>query len=725
MAATLPRGAQLDIADIASEIASDPTATSNLAATFLELAGGTMTGDLTVEGTIVGDKDNATSLRVRGLQHVSEGVAKVQSYSGIFTNAAYSGTGTLNTRVIHGANLEMDLEIQGPHQVRLAAVDDTQSDGQIFATSRTDFVFNMRADAEVASPRQLIVDRVDKGSTGAANTSDVEISVSAGTLNVASEACFEEDILFKQDLEVDGQLNLAAGTAMDPALFFVGDTDTGFWWSGADAIDIATGGFNRFRVESDGTLSAQTASYEALVTSDQDMTNKKYVDDGLTAHTGDATIHFTEASISHLNIADNGANSHADIDTHIADGGIHRELDDGLTTATNLWSASKIDSELDAKVDVIGDTMTGDLTMEADLIMDNASVTQVFLANGTLVDPALTFQSDTNTGLWWAGADIIELITGGLARFRVAANGLLTATTASYESLVFGNADALPNLAYIDANYLNLGGGTLTGALEVSAGGIDVSGGNLDVTAADLNVTVGDVTVTAGDLEVTAGIIRAPLGSVAAPSYTFVGDTNTGIYSTLNNVLDITTGGTRRVAVDSTGVEVFTGDLTVSAGNVNSFTTFRGGEGTAGAPTFGFTVGGTSGMWQNNTDEVDIATAGVNRFTVGSDGTLEVKTGSYESLVTDDDDIPNKKYVDDADAAVAAASVPIVAPSIALLPATPKGALGPLGPGSAVHPPGSFAFVVDDAAGPTPFTMAVVDPSPGWVRVDLPGVYIA
>ncbi len=41
------------------------------------------------------------------------------------------------------------------------------------------------------------------------------------------------------------------------------------------------------------------------------------------AHAADATIHFTEASISHLSIGDIGVNSHAAIDTHIADATIH------------------------------------------------------------------------------------------------------------------------------------------------------------------------------------------------------------------------------------------------------------------------------------------------------------------------------------------------------------------------------------------------------------------
>ena len=40
-------------------------------------------------------------------------------------------------------------------------------------------------------------------------------------------------------------------------------------------------------------------------------------------HIADATIHFTEGSISHLNIQDIGTNTHAQIDSHIADATIH------------------------------------------------------------------------------------------------------------------------------------------------------------------------------------------------------------------------------------------------------------------------------------------------------------------------------------------------------------------------------------------------------------------
>lgn len=166
-------------------------------------------------GQIISFRDNATGMRVKGPQSPNEGVLDVQSYSGIFYNVAYAGTGTLETRVIHGANVEMDMELQSPHQLRLVAVDDSQADGKVYVASKTNMVFNMRADAEVASPAQLVIDRVNKGTTGAANTSDVEVSVSSGNLVLASVPVLPTYL-------TTGLPPVVAG-----GMIFVSDADTG------------------------------------------------------------------------------------------------------------------------------------------------------------------------------------------------------------------------------------------------------------------------------------------------------------------------------------------------------------------------------------------------------------------------------------------------------------------------------------------------------------------
>ncbi len=76
------------------------------------------------------------------------------------------------------------------------------------------------------------------------------------------------------------------GTANTPSFSFSSDTDTGFYRSGANELSFTTGGTQRFRVESGGVLRSLNASYESLVIDDDDIPNKKYVDDLAGSPTG-------------------------------------------------------------------------------------------------------------------------------------------------------------------------------------------------------------------------------------------------------------------------------------------------------------------------------------------------------------------------------------------------------------------------------------------------------
>lgn len=52
--------------------------------------------------------------------------------------------------------------------------------------------------------------------------------------------------------------------------------------------------------------------------------------------------------LAHSDLSEIGSNTHAQIDTHIGTANIHRELNDNLTSTTNLWSASKINDLISA-----------------------------------------------------------------------------------------------------------------------------------------------------------------------------------------------------------------------------------------------------------------------------------------------------------------------------------------------------------------------------------------
>jgi hypothetical protein len=77
-------------------------------------------------------------------------------------------------------------------------------------------------------------------------------------------------------------------------------------------------------------------------------------------------------------------------------------------------------------------------------------------------------------------------------------------------------------------------------------------------------VTVGTLASTNLGLLASAGTLTAALGSASTPSITFTGDLNTGIYSPGADQAAISTGGTERARIASTG-ELLVGTTTTTA----------------------------------------------------------------------------------------------------------------------------------------------------------------
>jgi hypothetical protein len=75
-------------------------------------------------------------------------------------------------------------------------------------------------------------------------------------------------------------------------------------------------------------------------------------------------------------------------------------------------------------------------------------------------------------------------------------------------------------------------------------------------SGATVKVSIADV--TAGRA-VSASSVSAGLGAVGTPSYTFAGDSNTGVWSPAADTVAVSTNGARRIQVNNTGVLVGSG----------------------------------------------------------------------------------------------------------------------------------------------------------------------
>lgn len=145
--------------------------------------------------------------------------------------------------------------------------------------------------------------------------------------------------------------------------------------------------------------------------------------------------------------------------------------------------------------------------------------------------PAIIPTGDTDTGIWSSGANSWSVSTAGVERFRIGVSnsgyinlhGNFTATTSGFT--INGLATNVPTMGIRLAN-------------SQSADMLTVLN-NAGTEIAEINVN---------------GYHRFPLGAVTTPTYSFYGDTNTGIYSSGADTLNLTTGGTERLRLLSGGV---------------------------------------------------------------------------------------------------------------------------------------------------------------------------
>ena len=159
------------------------------------------------------------------------------------------------------------------------------------------------------------------------------------------------------------------------------------------------------------------------------------------------------------------------------------------------------------------------LTLDQLVVDDIILGTSLSLPDGSAAVPSLTFTNDTDSGVYLAGPNQVGLSLGGSVK-------LLTSSTAVRPSvplvLPVGTA-LLPPLTF-DAD-LNTGIYSATG----------------DTIQFSTNGTLRS-SISTTDITNTLPILQAD-GSNTAPSFSFSGDTNTGLYRVSSDVLGVTCGG--------------------------------------------------------------------------------------------------------------------------------------------------------------------------------------
>ena len=100
-------------------------------------------------------------------------------------------------------------------------------------------------------------------------------------------------------------------------------------------------------------------------------------------------------------------------------------------------------------------------------------------------------------------------------------------------------------------------------------------------------------------------ILNVSDGSQTAPSYSFTNDNNTGMYSSNDDNIDFSTGGTRRLNISGTGL--------------------RGMLGTEAWPSYSFMDEPNTGMYISSPEELAFTTGGTTRLSILSSGNINIR----------------------------------------------------------------------------------------------------
>jgi len=334
----------------------------------------------------------------------------------------------------------------------------------------------------------------------------------------------------------------------------------------------------------------------------------------------------TEIQIAATTIDMNGI---LDVSGNLLVGGNLTVAGDATVTGTTTFNGGTI---------TLGDAVTDNVVFGADV---NSSI----IPNGV----AGSFDLGSSGQEWrdifingTAHIDTLDVDENATVTGTLGVTGVATFT----DDIIIGDGKTIGSASDVDAITIAANGQltltqTLIGtALDIS-GDIDVDGTtNLDVVDIDGAVDMATTLVVAGnvdfngDLDVagTANIVGQTTGTggtLSAPTYSFIGDTDTGISRPTTDAVNIVTGGTERLRADSGGVDVI-GSLDVSVNAVIDGTALVTGVLTTTAATV------FNGGFASNAD----STMGTNKKLIFRDSAIHISSvNDGDLMIVADDEI--------------------------------------------------------------------------------------
>ena len=367
-----------------------------------------------------------------------------------------------------------------------------------------------------------------------------------------------------------GEVLSVAGTNLLPSYAFAADPDTGIYNISANTIGISTFGTLRFDISTTAITStlphlnggggASVPSYSFSADPNTGMFN--FGADQLGFATGATLRQLITTTYNYSSVPYQSAAGTVGAPQYSFNG----DTDTGIYRITT---------------DNIGIATTGVLRFD----VSTAAITSTLPhlnGNGSAGAPSYSFSGDPNTGMYNFGADQLGFTTGGVLK-------QLITTTYNYSGLPYQGVSGT-----VGAPQYSFNGDTTTGIYRIAAGNVGVA------TSGVLRLDVSATAVTS-----TLPIV-GPAGAAATPTYTFTGDTTTGLYSAAASTIGISTAATVRFSIDTLAL---TG---VTAGSPY----LKSNWSLSSAPAYSFNSDTDTGMYSGTANTIGFTTSGTPRVTI-------------------------------------------------------------------------------------------------------------
>ncbi len=227
---------------------------------------------------------------------------------------------------------------------------------------------------------------------------------------------------------------------------------------------------------------------------------------------------------------------------------------------------------------------------------------EMMVGDGTAALPSLSFLSAPNTGFFKTGVNI-GVSVGGTSPFTFTASGLISSYffgAGGQPSNILGQS--LDNASAIGVRLGNIPAMTTAGA-QIAAFYSD----NMTTKKAAIGLN---------------GEVMAGLGTVSLPGLSFLGDPDSGLFSSGAGALDLVVDGTTMLEATSTNL-FFNSMRTLTAGNLGIRSTIADG-----ATSIGITMGTTNSMTTAGAKLVSFKNSATEKAAIGLGGELMVGPGT-------------------------------------------------------------------------------------------------